>query len=166
MAGPDHATFESTNGALAMRVMPGLLAQTIHGSVNGEDFDLVAEPAFNHPLLGDRFVVVCRIAPKSVRDAPDDGFREAAAAQIKRHAGRLRGFAFVVVGSTLLGATARAVISGISLLSRSPHPEKAFKDIDEAARWLHSLHPEGRTPEEIVGSVDALVGLWTARAAD
>jgi len=148
---------------LSMQVRPGLLAQAIHGSVTGEEFTALAEQAFHHPALGDDFVVISRIAPRSVREAPGDDFRKAAAEMIKRHQPRLRGFAFVVLGSPMLGATVRAIITGITFLSRSPHPEKAFGDIDEAAQWLHDLHPEVSVAD-IVAAVDDLVVMWQTQA--
>jgi hypothetical protein len=153
----DDLTFVSPSGVMAMRVIPGLLVQTITGKPTREDFVYVAERGFTHPALGERFVQICRVAPDSVRDTPDDDFRKTAAEYVERQHGKLQGFGYVVVGSPLLSATARAVISGISLLSRAPHPEKAFGDLEDAARWLHGLRPEGPGPQQMIDAVEELL---------
>jgi hypothetical protein len=159
MASHDDRTYVSSTGVIRMRVMPGLLVQAITGKGTRAEWE-AGQALFNHPVLGNRYVMLFRLSPGSGRDAPDDDFRKAVSTCIEAQSGRLLALAYaVVVERAVLGATARAVITGISMVTRHSHAEKVFAEVQPAAEWLHQQLPQGQTPKVMAEAVDELMAL-------
>jgi hypothetical protein len=144
---------------IAMQAFPGVVLQVLSGQVTREHFER-SLPWLEHPILGDRYVQLIRIAPTSIKEIPDDEFRKAAAQMLKQQSGRLAALAFVVAGEGFLSSMSRAVITGVSLLARAAHHEKVFSEPLAAATWLASQSPSVvLVPEQIVRSLDELIAL-------
>jgi hypothetical protein len=145
-----------------MRVMPGLLVQAITGKGTRAEWE-AGQSLFNHSVLGDRYVMLFRLSPASGRDAPDDDFRKVVSRCIEAQSGRLIALSYaVVVERAVLGATARAVITGISMITRHSHAEKVFAEVEPAAEWLYQQLPQGQTPKAMVEAIDGLMALEMA----
>ena len=67
--------------------------------------------------------------------------RQAAADATKAYAESIRIIANVVEGSGFAAATARAVLSGLHLLTRLQPPERVFASGDEALEWIARVGP-------------------------
>lgn len=159
MASYDDRTYVSTTGAIRMRALPGLLVQAITGKGTIAEWE-AGQGCFGHPVLGPRYVILFRLSPNSGRDAPDDDFRKAVSKAIEAQRDRLVAFGCaVVVERAVLGATTRAVITGISMLTRRSHAEKVFAEVQPAADWLHQQLPQGQTSKAMVEAIDGLMAL-------
>lgn len=159
MASYDDRTYVSSTGAIRMRALPGLLVQVITGKGTVAEWE-AGQGCFGHSVLGARYVMLFRLSPNSGRDAPEDDFRKAVTKAIEAQSGRLVALSYaVVVERAVLGATARAVITGISMVTRHTHAEKVFAEVQPAAEWLHQQLPTGQQPRAMVEAVDELMAL-------
>lgn len=79
-----------------------------------------------------RMLVVTSAAMK----APDSEARDAMVASNRRTAAKMAAVALVIEGEGFAAAAVRAVISGMYLVLKPPHPLKTHSDIATAARWL------------------------------
>jgi hypothetical protein len=159
MAAYDDRTYVSATGAIRMRALPGLLVQVITGKGTVAEWE-AGQSCFGHAVLGARYVMLFRLSPNSGRDAPDDDFRKAVSKCIEAQSARLVALGYaVVVERGMLGATARAVITGISMVTRHSHAEKVFAEVQPAADWLHQQLPQGQTSKAMVEALDGLMAL-------
>lgn len=80
-------------------------------------------------------------------EMPPAEVRQLGAQMLREVAPLIRCSATVVEGDGFMASTARAVLSGIQLLSRTPCPSKLFSTVDDAATWIatydESLSVEG-----------------------
>jgi hypothetical protein len=70
---------------------------------------------------------------------PDDETRKLAAEHVAKFDALQSGSAIVIDGEGFFAGAARAMISGISMLSRTRVPQRAFRTSEEGAVWLASL---------------------------
>jgi hypothetical protein len=155
----DRTTYVSPTGAIRMRVLPGLFVQAITGKATRAEWE-GGRHCFEHPSLGKRYVMLFRVSPMSGRDAPDDDFRTAVSERVESQRERLVALGYaVVVERPLLGATTRAVITGISMLSKHHHAEKVFAEVQPAAEWLNEQMPQGQKPQTMIEALDGLMAL-------
>jgi hypothetical protein len=156
-------TFLSPNKTIAMRVMPGVVLQVFSGKLTVAEFE-TALPLLDHPILGHRYVQLCRLAPTGGKEAPDDDFRARAAKSMREREGRLAGFAYVIIGEGFVASVARAVIAGINVLSRPSHAQKVFSEPQPASIWLAEQLPAGTIdPAALLRSLDELIDLAGAK---
>ena len=159
MASPADRAYVSESGTISMLALPGLFVQADVGKPTRAEWE-AGRHCFDHPVLGDRYVMLCRISPRTGRDIPDDEYRRAVSAGAEAKRGRLVAVGYVViVNSGMLGATTRAVIAGISMLRRHSHEERVFGAVNDAAQWLHEKLPQGQTPQAMVAAHDELMTL-------
>lgn len=144
---------------IAIKVFPGVVVRVIVGQVTRDHLEHSLS-MHHHPIVGDRYVELCRIAPSRAHEIPDDEFRKLAAATLKQQSGRLTAIAYVVAGSGFVSSMAHMVIAGVSLLSRATHVEKVFSEPLPAASWLALQSPTVKLdPADIAATVDQLVKL-------
>lgn len=156
-------TFISRNKTVATGVLPGMVLQVFSGKSTLEEFE-AAQHMLDHPIIGERYVQLCRLAPSGGREAPDDEFRARAAQTLREREGRLVAFAYVIVGEGFVASVARAVIAGINVLSRSSHPQKVFSEPKAAIAWLAEQLPAGAiNPAQVMLALDELVDLAGAK---
>jgi hypothetical protein len=160
MAKLDDRTYVSASGTMRMRVLPGCFLQANAGKPTLKEWE-AGQFCFDHPALGKRYVMLIRIMPTGGRDAPEEDFRKAVSVRYDAHRDRIAALAYAVVGPALRAATARAVITGISILTRHIHAEKVFGEELAAAQWLHEQLPTGPSPQTIVTALEELVALPT-----
>jgi hypothetical protein len=72
---------------------------------------------------------------------PDDAFRKRAAELLAENRDLITAQATILEVAGIMGAAARSILAGISLLSRSNYPEKVFDSPEAAAAWLASVDP-------------------------
>jgi hypothetical protein len=153
------STFVCPNKTIAIGVLPGVFVQAFAGKLTLAELETVL-PMLDHPTLGDRYVQLVRVAPTGVHDAPDDEFRARVAQTAREREGKTLAFAYVVVGDGFLGSMIRAVITGITVLSRPKHPEKVFSEPQAAIAWLVGHLPAGSVdPAQVLRTLDELIDL-------
>jgi hypothetical protein len=76
-------------------------------------------------------------------DPPEENERHASAKMISSHGKDLAACACVIEGTGFRAAVTRTVLSGISLLIRSPAKLRFFESVAKACDWLESLAPPG-----------------------
>lgn len=158
MTAPNR-TYLSPSKTIAMRASPGLILQVFTGKVSRADLD-GALHMLDLPVVGARYVQLCRVQPNGVKDMPDDDFRALAAKSIRERNDRIAAFAYVIIGEGFLASMTRAVITGINVLSRPKHAMKVFSEPLEAAEWLATQMPDGSVaPAEILAGLDELTSL-------
>jgi hypothetical protein len=86
---------------------------------------------------------------------PSSLFRQRAVAISERASDRVRCRANVVDVTGLVGATARAVLAGLTLAERTRFPQQVFATLDEACAWMLS-HDDGVVPREVLATVPAI----------
>jgi hypothetical protein len=89
-----------------------------------------------------RALFLCVITTNS--DPPEENERHASAKMISAHGKDLAACACVIEGTGFRAAVTRTVLSGISLLVRSPAKLRFFESISNACQWLESLVPPGK----------------------
>lgn len=162
MALPDQ-TFLSPNKSIAIRVLPGVVLQVFSGKMTREEFE-TTRPMLDHPILGDRYVQLTRLAPSGMQDAPDQDFRTRVAQSARERDGKIVAFAYVLIGEGFVASVARTVIAGISVLSRSSFPQKVFPEPNAALAWLAGQHPAGALdPAQLMLELDELIELGGAK---
>jgi hypothetical protein len=162
VARPDQ-TFLSPNKTIAVRVLPGAVLQVFSGKMTAGEFEST-RPMLEHPILGDRYVQLTRLAPSGVKEAPDPDFRACAAKSMREREEHVAAFAFVLIGDGLVGSVARTVIAGINVLARRSFPQKVFPEPSAAITWLAGHLPAGTIdPAELMASLDELIELAGAR---
>lgn len=84
-------------------------------------------------------------------DPPDKPVRDASALMIKEHAADLLGCACVIEGTGFRAAITRSVLTGMTLLARTPVPIAFFERISGAAEWLRPRagHPVAGLGEQL-----------------
>lgn len=156
-------TFLSPNKTIAMRVLPGVVLQVFSGKLTLAEFE-ASLPMLDHPILGKRYVQLCRVAPTGVKEAPDDDFRARAAKTMREREEKLAGFAYLVIGEGFKASVVRAVIAGINVLSRPGHPQKVFSEPEAAFLWLAEQLPPGTIdPAQLMRMLDELIELAGAK---
>lgn len=119
-----------------------------------------------HRVLRDRFpertAIMSWIAPGL--KMPDREIRALGAELFKGVAREIRCAATVIVGEGFWASAARSVLTGIQLLSRSPCPNRAFAETDEAAAWIVG-HLDAGAEVDSGGLVRAMEELRSADAA-
>jgi hypothetical protein len=159
---PDQ-TFVSPNKTIAVRVLPGVILQVFSGKMTVEEYETMRH-MHEHPVLGDRYVQLCRLAPKGVSEAPDADFRSRVAQRVREREGKLVAFAYVLIGEGLVSSVARAVIAGINVLSRRSHAQKVFSEPRAAIAWLAEQLPTAKIdPAELTRALDELIDLAGAK---
>jgi hypothetical protein len=159
---PDQ-TFLSPNKTIAVRVLPGVVLQVFSGKMTREEFEST-RPLLDHPILGDRYVQLTRLAPSGVREAPDPDFRTSAAKSVRERERRIVAFAYVLIGEGFVASVARTVIAGINVLSRPNHAQKVFSEPQTASIWLAEQHPAGNIDTaQMLKALDELVDLAGAK---
>jgi hypothetical protein len=159
---PDQ-TFLSPNKTIAIRVLPGAVLQVFSGKMTREEFE-TTRPMLDHPILGDRYVQLTRLAPSGMQEAPDPDFRARAAESAREREEKIVAFAYVLIGGGLVASVARTVIAGISVLSRSSFPQKVFSESNAALAWLAGQHPAGALdPAQLMLELEELIDLVGAK---
>lgn len=123
------------DGVMALRALPGLSLQIYRGRATGAHVPAVLAHT-NDPILGPRFVQMILLDPSSVKDAPDDEFRKAAARSLHDALPRVIAGAAVVTRKGFVGATARAIMTGLNYVAGSKSKQEVFSSLEEAAAWL------------------------------
>lgn len=70
-------------------------------------------------------------------DPPDSPVRDASAKMMRDHAKDMVGCACVIEGSGFRAAITRSVLTGMTLLARTPVPLAYFENMAGAVQWLH-----------------------------
>ncbi|MEM6292393.1 MAG: hypothetical protein AAGA54_14055 [Myxococcota bacterium] len=91
----------------------------------------------------ERFASMVIVAGRQILEAPDGPTRDELKALIAETESVGLGTAFVVLRGGFLGGAAVALLSGLFILSRSREPNRAFRDGETAATWLHAQLTEG-----------------------
>jgi hypothetical protein len=157
-----NKTYLGPSKTIAMRASPGVILQVFTGKVSRAELD-GALHMLDLPVVGARYVQLCRFEPNGVKDMPDDDFRTLAAKSIRDRNDRIAAFAYLIIGEGFLASMARAVVTGINVLSRPKHAVKVFSEPLEAAVWLAAQMPEGTVlPNQITTGLDELVALTRA----
>ncbi len=86
-------------------------------------------------------IFLCVIAASA--DPPEDKERQASAKMISAHGKNLAACACVIEGIGFRAAVTRTVLSGISLLIRSPAKLRFFDSVENACAWLETLVTHG-----------------------
>ena len=151
-----------TQQRIGFRAVPGAVFQVYLGRGTAQ-----AVPAFRRctlsPLLGPRRVSLIYIKPPSVRDAPDEAYRKAGADVQRETVGQTVGVAMVVPLTGFMGATARAVVNGISALSGVTVNQRVFERLDDACHWLAGLPSQpAHHAQDLIRHVEELEALLTA----
>ena len=73
---------------------------------------------------------------------PSAEAREAITLLLKRHSSSLLASAVVFEAEGFKGAAARAVVSGIALMSRLPYPHEIFASVPAALDWIDRRQPQ------------------------
>ncbi|MBL8684795.1 MAG: hypothetical protein JNK05_36805 [Myxococcales bacterium] len=110
------------------------------------------ERVTRHRSSNTRMLVVTSATMK----APDSEAREAMMASNRRTASKMAAVALAIEGEGFGAAAVRAVISGMYLVLKPPHPLKTHSDIATAARWLleqTSDAPASISASELVSAV-------------
>jgi hypothetical protein len=155
---PDQ-TFLSPNKTIAVRVLPGVVLQVFSGKMTREEFEST-RPLLDHPILGDRYVQLTRLAPSGVKEAPDPDFRARAAESVRERERRIVAFAYVLIGEGFVASVARTVIAGINVLSRPSFPQRVFPESNAALAWLAGQLPAGTIdPAQLLLELDDLIDL-------
>jgi hypothetical protein len=76
-------------------------------------------------------------------DPPDETERQASARMITAHGADLAGCACVIEGTGFRAAVTRTVLSGITMLVRSPVKLRYFDSVAHACDWLETLARPG-----------------------
>lgn len=100
-------------------------------------------------LLGVVIVIDALVGP------PDPTTRAALGRLISRQELHIGGLARVVRGEGFAAATARAVITGLTLVTRPDYPTKIFASMGEAAAWLESTRVISPSARQSLSLVDA-----------
>ena len=88
--------------------------------------------------------------PEEVREASKDN--------VKRFSADTRGSATIVEIAGVRAAFFRSLVTTLTLLTRSPMPQKVFTNIDEGLDWLRSL-PDTK-PEQLVSRSQLHAGVY------
>lgn len=89
----------------------------------------------------DRVLVMAVLGPNT--PPPDNVVRDLFAAEFGRLGKRVAAVANVIEGSGFRAATMRAVVTGLTLVIRAGHPQRACPTIDDGALFI-AEHSEGR----------------------
>lgn len=84
--------------------------------------------------------------------------REASRDNVKRFSADTRGSATIVEVAGVRAAFFRSLVTTLTLLTRSPMPQKVFTTIDEGFDWLRSL--PGTNPERLGSPVQLRTGVY------
>lgn len=101
----------------------------------------------HHP---GRALFMCVVSSKA--DPPEQDVRDASAKMIINHGRQLAGCACVIEGSGFRAAITRTVLTGISLLVRTPAPFGFCDSVNAGYEWLGRYSPRGSLtglPEEL-----------------
>jgi hypothetical protein len=79
----------------------------------------------------------------STSDPPDEAERKASATMVTSHGKDLAACACVIEGTGFRAAVTRTVLSGISLLIRTPIPLRFFDSVTTASEWFENLARPG-----------------------
>ena len=104
--------------------------------------------------LAERYppgIVVFNVITSGIR-LPEPEVRKKSSEVLAKTGGHVRCTATCILGEGFWASTARAMVAGITLLSRQRHPHKVFGNVEEAARWVESrLLPEGARATDLIG---------------
>lgn len=101
-------------------------------------------------------IVVFNIVTSGIR-LPEPEVRKKSSEVLAKTGGHVRCTATCILGEGFWASTARAMVAGITLLSRQRHPHKVFGIIAEAAQWVEpKLLPEGALASDLIGTLTAL----------
>ena len=159
MVTTQRALYVSPSRTLVAEATPGLILQSSVGRVTWEEFEPVIQQVHTSSVAGPRYVFLFRLAVASPRDLPDEEFRKRVGDSAREHTDRIAAFAYVIPYQGFLSATIHAMIAGITTVSRTPHPERAFTAALPAAEWLGRQFRLPSSPAEVVDRLDALTEL-------
>lgn len=109
--------------------------------------DLLAKLGRNE----DRVLVMAVLGPNT--PPPDSVVREIFATEFGRLGPRVVAVANVIEGQGFRAAAMRAVVTGLTLVIRAAHPQKACSTIDEGSHFLADLSDGRLTPSAITRAV-------------
>jgi hypothetical protein len=104
-----------------------------------------------------RALFLCVVSSKA--DAPEQDVRDASVKMITGHERKLAGCACVIEGSGFRAAITRTVLTGMTLVARTPAPIVFFDHVVAACRWL-----EPRAQDSLVGLAEQLEEARSTRA--
>jgi len=120
-----------------------------------------------HGKLAGRLVEMVVVLPSDARMTSEE--RAKMTHIIKRWERSRTASATVILAQGLVGATHRAVLTGMQMVVPAPHPTKVFGATDEAVRWLaphvRELCGVEATPEALGAAVDDLTARFAARTS-
>jgi hypothetical protein len=97
---------------------------------------------------------------------PDGAVRAAVSRLLASGAGSVKSSCLVYAGTGFYMASARALVTALTMLAKTSFPHEVFATVADAAAWHARLLPQV-TPKDIITLVDRLVGeldRQTARA--
>lgn len=102
--------------------------------------------------LRDRYptgIVVYNVIEHGI-PMPDPDVRELASEILGQTGGHVLCTATMIIGEGIWAGMARAALATISLFARTPHPQKVFAELAEAADWVApNVSPAGTDPGEL-----------------
>jgi hypothetical protein len=109
--------------------------------------------------LASRFapgIVVFNVITSGIT-LPDAQLRKKSSEVLASTGGHVRCTATCILGEGFWASTARAMVAGITLLSRQRHPHKVYGDVGVAAAWCGPLMlPDGASPDGLLAVIDSL----------
>jgi hypothetical protein len=103
--------------------------------------------------LASRFppgIVVFNVITSNIT-LPSAEVRKKSSEVLATTGGHVRCTATIILGEGFWASAARAMLAGITLMSRQRHPHKVFGSIADAAAWCEPrLLPEGTRPADLV----------------
>ncbi len=121
---PTRALFEHQREALAMSVL-------------------------RHP---GRALFLCIVSSKA--DPPEQDVRDASVKMLLGHERKLAGCACVIEGTGFRAAITRTVLTGMTLVARTPTPIAFFDHVAAACSWLQPR--AGRSLTDLVGQLETI----------
>lgn len=93
-------------------------------------------------IFRERDHLKCLVVVDVHSKPPQPEVRDAIQRTLQRYEAYTRALAYVVLAGGFRGATARAIVSGLLMLSRPKYPNKVFSEIPQAIHWLYD--PSGK----------------------
>lgn len=136
------------------------------GKVTLDDMDVIEKRSEAwHGKIRGKLVEMVVIFPSEARMTSEERARMAGI--IKRWESARIASATVILAQGLVGATHRAVLTGLQMIAPPPHPTKVFGVTADAVKWLsphvHELCGPESTPEALVSAVDELAQRFATR---
>ena len=124
-AGEDHCIATWNN----------VLLTTWRGAINPDGLESTHGLSFELAARYREGIVVYNIVEKGI-PMPSNELRKRASEILHATGGHVRKTSTIVLGDGFWVSTARAAIATITLLARTPHPQKVFASLVDGADWV------------------------------